>query len=154
MTERSNAQYLESKVKTASQPHLHLLLLEGALRQCRLAEQAGRAEYWGEFYAAIDKTLDVVEELARSVSGKNNEISEQLEEQYAFLFRELAAARLTLDPQKLAACAKLLDFERETWKQVCEKEKNDAPQVSRPALIAPSLNLDSAFSGESFSCEA
>ena len=152
MAERSNAQYLQSKITTASQPRLHLMLIEGASRQCRVAEQAGRAEYWGEFYAAIDKALDIIEELARSVSGTKNEISEKLEEQYAFLYRELAAARFSLDLPKLATCAKLLDFERDTWKQVCEK--NDVAPVSRQAVIAPSLNLDSAYSGESFSFEA
>jgi flagellar biosynthetic protein FliS len=151
MAANLNTQYLESKVLTASQPRLHLMLLEGAVRQSAVAQQAGAQQFWGEFDAALGKTMDIVEELARGVAGKATKIAESIEEQYAFLFRELAAARFDMNLEKLADCAKLLEYHRETWKQVCEK--TDAPAPTRPTVIAPHVNGGS-FSSESFSLEA
>jgi flagellar biosynthetic protein FliS len=152
MAGNSNSQYLEGKILTASQPRLHLMLLEGAQRQGRIAQQAGQAEYWGEFYASLDKLMNIVEELVRSVSDSKNSIAESLEEQYAFLYRELAAARFSLDTAKLAECMKLVDFERETWKQVCDKV--DSSAEARPAVIAPHLTMDSNSVVGGFSFEA
>lgn len=150
MAGNTNTQYLESRILTASQPRLHLMLLEAAWRQCAVARQAGGQQFWGEYDAALDKTMGVAEELVRSVAGKQSEISASLEEQYAFLFRELAHCRITQDLAKLDACTKLLEVHRETWKQACEKL--EAPQAARPPL-GPHLLHDVA-AGESFSLEA
>jgi flagellar secretion chaperone FliS len=147
-----NSQYLESRILTASQPRLHLMLLEGAARQCTVAQQAGAQEFWGEFEGALGKTLDIVEELVRSVTGKTIEIAGSLEEQYAFLYRELTSARFGMDLGKLADCAKLLEFHRETWKQVCDKA--DVSTSPRPAVIAPHMTADTGLVSESFSFEA
>ena len=152
MAGNMNNQYLEGRILTASQPRLHLMLLEGAARQCAVAQQAGAQEFWGEFDAALGKAMDIVEELVRSVSGKTTKLAESLEEQYAFLFRELTVCRFEMNLGKLADCVKLLEFHRETWKQVCDK--SDAPQPTRPTVIAPHLRSDATIPGESFSFEA
>jgi flagellar secretion chaperone FliS len=152
MAGNTNTQYLESRILTASQPRIHLMLLEGAARQCTFAQQAGANEFWGEFDAALGKAMDIVEELVRSVSGKQHSISDSLEEQYAFVFRELAVSRVNMDMDKLEACGKLLEVHRETWKQVCEN--SDAGQAKRPAVIAPHLATDAPLPSERFSFEA
>jgi flagellar biosynthetic protein FliS len=152
MAGNTNSQYLEGKILTASQPRLHLMLLEGAQRQGRIAQQAGQAEYWGEFYASMDKLMAIMEELVRSVSDSKNPIAESLEEQYAFLYRELAAARFALNTEKLSECMKLVDYERETWKQVCDKV--DTTAASRPVVVAPHLTMDTGVVSEGFSFEA
>ena len=152
MASNSGSQYLEGKVLTASQPRLHLMLLESALRQCRVASEAGAKEFWGEFDASLEKAMDIVEELVRSVTGQKNEISKQFEEQYAFLFRELTLSRFSMDLEKLNECAKLLDFERETWKLVCDK--TEVQSSSRPTVVAPHFQSGSSLASESFSFEA
>ena len=71
MAGNMNSQYLESKVLTASQPRLHLMLLEAAVRKCRVAQQAGQNQSTGvNSMRHVDKAMDIVEELVRSVSGK------------------------------------------------------------------------------------
>jgi flagellar biosynthetic protein FliS len=152
MAGNMNTQYLESKVLTASQPRLHLLLLEGAVRQCAVAQQAGSQQFWGEFDAAVGKAMDIVEELTRSVAGKTMELAESLEEQYAFIYRELTTSRFDMNLDKLAVCAKLLEYHRETWKHVCDK--SDTTASARPVVVAPHLQSDNNFAGESFSFEA
>jgi flagellar secretion chaperone FliS len=152
MAGNTNSQYLESKVFTASQPRLHLMLLEAGLRQCRVAHEAGAKQFWGEFDASMEKAMDIIEELVRSVTGQKTEISKQLEEQYAFLFRELTTSRFSMDLEKLSECAKLLDFERETWKLACDK--TDVQPTSRPNFISPNIQSGTSLPSESFSFEA
>lgn len=152
MTSANQSQYLESKVLTASQPRLHLMLLETALRQSRVALEAGAKEFWGEFDASLEKSMNIVVELVKSVSGMKNDISQQLEEQYAFLYRELVDSRFSMNLEKLSECAKLLDFERETWKLVCDK--TDIQSASRPAIVAPHFQAGTNLATESFSFEA
>lgn len=152
MAGNTNLQYLESKVLTASQPHLHLMVLEGAVRFCAAAQRAGAQQFWGEFDAVLGKTMGIVEELARSVAGNATDLAKSLEEQYAFLYRELAIARFDMNLEKLAGCAKLLEFHRDTWKQACDK--SESPVSARPAVVTPHLQTATSFAGESFSLEA
>ncbi len=123
-------QYLESKVLTASQPQLQLMLVEGALRFGRQALGAWQdpSQPPEKAERLLDKTIDVVEALTGGVSGSKSEISERLEEQYAYMFRELVACRFNRDTDKLDAVLKLLEYERETWKQACDLcQQGDAP---------------------------
>lgn len=152
MAGNSKTPYLESKVLTASQSRLHLMLIEGALRHCRVAQQASTQGHWEDFQAALNKAMGIVEELVNSVTGQAGEISRKLEEQYAFLFRELAASLFSLDLDKLASCAKLLDFARETWKLACDR--TETPAVSRTPVVAPHFRAETICSGGTFSFEA
>jgi flagellar protein FliS len=153
MDHHSPQSYLDSKVLTASQPRLHLLLLEGAVRQVRRAEAAAAEESWSEFELALAKAMDIVEEMVRSVTDSLEPLAGKLVDFYAFLFRELTACRFDRDTKKLASLSELLEFERETWRQVCENlEMNSTTAASRRIAPAPAT---SAFSpGQSFSIEA
>ena len=116
-----NSKYLESKVLTASQPQLHLMLLEGAVRFGQKA-----VSLWGDepesasLDALVDRMVNIVEELSNSTTGRDNEISVQLEEEYAFLYRELTASRMNSDLPKFEKCLEILSYQRDTWKQACE----------------------------------
>jgi flagellar protein FliS len=128
--------YLRSKVCTASQPQLQLMLLEGAVRFGRQARQACE-ESVPEAERLLDRTLDVVETLVHGVTGGKTEISERLEGQYAFLFRELAACRIHQDVEKLDGVLSLLEYERETWKQACDRCEADVPGEGVPPVESP-----------------
>jgi flagellar secretion chaperone FliS len=114
-------QYLEAKVLTATQPQLHLMLLEGAIRFGRQARRL-----WDEPTAAVevehllDRTIDLAEAMVEGVQGRDREISERLEELYAYMFRELVAIRFNRDVEKFDHILQLLRYERETWQQACE----------------------------------
>ena len=141
----TNGRYLDARVTTASQAELQLMLLDGALRFGRRARQlwvdaGGRAEA----DRLLGRMLDVVEELVRSVTGGKLAESKRLEEEYAFIFRELSAAKLTGEAEPLDAGLRLLAFQRETWRLACEKCR---PQTTP----APNLDFGSAAtSGISF----
>jgi flagellar protein FliS len=139
--------YLDGRVATASQPELQLMLLDGALRFGRLARQM-----WDDAARQIEadrlvaRTRDIVEELVRSVSGGATPQSTRLEEEYAFIFRQLATTQVGHDAVAFDSVLELLAFQRETWRLACEKLK----PANQPSPL-PNLNYAAApASGFSF----
>jgi flagellar protein FliS len=152
MSKSSDSQYLESKILTASQPRLHLILLEGAIRFGQQAKQKWNDEAPVESEQLLNRMMDVVEELTLASSSDESEISKQLVEQYAFLYRELGASRIHHDLQKLDECLQLLEFHRQTWKLACEKVAADSPTPSKMPVLPPQHHSPST--ADSFSLEA
>ncbi len=154
MLQSSRTQYLEGKIQTSSQPQLHLLLLDGALRFGRQArEQWGDDTDLGEVAPLLGRMSDIVEELTYSVAKSEEKLSKDFEEQYAFIFRELCASQINEDRSKLDDCLKLLEFERETWKLACEKiELSSSAAMAKP--IVPHMHLPSGMPSEGLSLEA
>ena len=159
----SRNSYLESSILTASQPQLQLMLLEGAIRFCRQTRQAWE-ESTPEAERLLDKALDVVETLVHGVRGGETEIAERLEEQYAFLYRELVVCRIQQDTERLDVVLGLLEYERDTWKEACarcEAEDGSTDPLRKPedetvqaGITAPLANMGLLDSGASLSLEA
>ena len=138
----ANARYLDGRVLTASQPELQLMLLDGAIRFGRQAEQLwNAAEQRLECDNFLTRTNDIVEALVQGLD-MSSELSRRLADEYAFAFRQLALAQLNHDAAPLAAALHLLEFERDTWKQACEKLKADAP--STPIAPLAGFHYESA----------
>ncbi len=137
MNTSRNTSYVEGRVLTASQPRLHLMLIEGALRFGEQAKQLWNDESQEEQVAQLlDRMANVVEELVYSTANGKSSISKQLEEQYAFLYRELALGRIENDWERFESCLKLLEFQRETWKMACERlESKPATPSTAPASV-------------------
>ncbi|MEX0641355.1 MAG: flagellar export chaperone FliS [Pirellulales bacterium] len=135
MSLSQNSQYLESKVLTASPQRLHLMLIEGAQRFGRQAEEALRR---GDMEAAATqllRVLDIVGELLAGVRAKKSELNTKLADFYWFLFRRVSLAKIHGDALPLAEVLKLLEFERQTWQLACDKLEG-APGLSA-AVRAP-----------------
>lgn len=140
----AQARYLDARVTTASRPELQLMLLDGAIRFGRQAQQLwNAADQRDDCDRMLGRTLDIVEELVHGVAGGKTEQSKRLEEEYAFAFRQLALAHLNRDAAALEAALKILDFHRETWKLACEKLRSEAPAAGlhSPAILAGSESL-------------
>src|SRR5690349_17555439 len=94
----SNNRYLDSRVTTASQPELQLMMLDGALRFARQSRQIWDDASQGlEGDRLLRRTIDIVEELVRSVSASPVGEAKRLEEEYAFIYRQLVTARVGHD---------------------------------------------------------
>ena len=157
MSHPSREQYLESKVRTASQPQLHVMLLDGALRFGKQAQGLWAADR--DFSAAeepLARMFDIVEELLQGLASGSGEISSQLAEQYAFIYREVAACQILQDPQRLVSCLELLSYQRETWKLASKQLEAQTTQSAAPAAkpAMPHVKLDSAQASVGFSLEA
>ena len=137
----SHHHYLDGRVKSASQPELQLMLLDGAAKFGRQAKQLWNDDQQrAECERLVGRALDVVAELARSVAGSQLEASQRLEEEYAFVFRQLAAAQVFHDGGALDSALQVLGFHRETWQLACEKLAGASPEPT-PAT-APTPHFD------------
>jgi flagellar protein FliS len=128
--------YLESKVLTATPQRLHLLLIEGAIRFGRQAEEA--LHRGDELAAAVPlvRVLDILGELLAGVRKTKSDLTLKIADLYLFLFRQTSKAKINADAAPLAEALRLLEFERQTWQLLCEKLGSD-PGAAKPA--APHL---------------
>jgi len=154
MTQPSRDQYLESKVNTASQPQLHMMLLDGALRFGNQAKEAwSKKADFSTLEQPLTRMFDIVEELLQGLACGEEETSAQLAEQYAFVYRELATCLINKDLQPLAGCMEVLRFQRETWKLASELMETEPATSVFPAM--PHMNsIDTSQVSAGFSLEA
>jgi flagellar secretion chaperone FliS len=135
--------YLESKILTAPPHRLHLMLIEGAIRFARQAEEALRR---GESVAAaapLLRVIDIVGEMLAGVRENKSELNERLSAVYLFVFCRVSEAKINSDAQALAEVLRILEFERQTWQLVCEKFRSAVAASAQAAPHSASNSKDS-----------
>jgi flagellar secretion chaperone FliS len=112
--------YLVTEVMTASPQKLRLMLIEAALRHCQRVAQGWEQ---GQREVAAQSLIRAQEIVCELLSGTNKDADAALVRRtngvYMFVFRQLGMAQLRNDSAKLADAARILELERETWRQVC-----------------------------------
>lgn len=132
------SQYLESKVLTAPPQRLHLMLIEGAIRFGRQAEDALRQGDQVGAAAPLLRVIDILGELVAGVREKKSELNTKVADLYLFLFRRATEAKIYGHAAPLAEVLRLLEFERQTWQIVCDKLSSGSagsPQPPRSAAF-------------------
>lgn len=154
MTVTKPGQYLEAKVLTAASHQLHLMLIDGAIRTAREAEAALRC---GDVLAADApsmRLIDILTELLVGVRQNKSELNQKIAELYVYMFRLAGEAKVNDDADKLVELLKLLEYERQTWQQVCDKLGGESAPAAPPrAPMAASLQTPITPSG-GFSLQA
>lgn len=114
--------YLATEVMTATPQKLQLMLIEAALRfghQANRCWSEGRDEEAGE---ALVRCQQIVTELLCGLNPDNNpELVSRVASVYLFIFRSLTVAQMQRDSEKLLDAMRVLEVERDTWRQVCEQ---------------------------------
>lgn len=129
--------YLESKVLTASGPRLHLMLVERALRCTTQAQESLATHDAAAASQTLQRTIDIVAELLAGVRHAATPINKQLTAVYQFLLRTVAQAYFDHDSQKVTEAQRVLEAERTTWQQVCEKLAAGGASGPVAAHLAP-----------------
>jgi flagellar protein FliS len=146
--------YLESKVLTAPPHRLQLLLIEGAIRFGRQAEEALRNGDRVAASSSLLRTIDIIGELLAAARANKSELNKSVAELYWFLFRRASEAKINSDPAALAETLRLLDYERQTWQMLCDKLSADTqlgPTAPHLSAFGASRNVGSK---SGFSLEA
>lgn len=130
----NNASYLESKVLTAPPYRLQLMLIEGAIRFGRLAEQELRQGNQVAAATPLMRVLDIMGELLAGAREKKSELNTKVADLYWYLFRQISQAKISGDAAVLGAALELLDYERQTWQQVCDKLNADNSAPAAPSV--------------------
>lgn len=162
MQSRAHDEYLVTEVMTATPQKLHLILIDAALRQCERARRSWN-EGNDEGGTALAKSQEIVSELLASLNyGEHPELTRRIAGIYNFVFRMLVTAHVHHDEQSLADAVRLLEIERETWRQIVEasgSQKHTPPSPNVPHVSHPSHSIPApAHLGDmatsSFSLEA
>jgi flagellar protein FliS len=121
--------YFENEVLTATPQKLHLMLIEAAIR---LGNQT--LEHWrdGREAQALDSILRCQRILAEMISGlrpaQMPELVGKVASVYIFAYRTVFQAQLQRNSVLLADALRVLEIERETWRQVCEQLGSNRPK--------------------------
>jgi flagellar protein FliS len=129
--------YLAQRVLTASQPRLHLMLIEAALGHLQRAEELAAAGEQGQSGELILKSQTLVAELMAGLLAGGTQVGKELAAVYSFIHRKLVEASLARDRQAVAEAARVLGYERETWSLVCDRLHNDPAASQVPAPHSP-----------------
>lgn len=113
--------YLESKILTAPPHRLHLMLIEGAIRFGRQADEALARGDAATADGLLVRVIDIVGEMLAGVRESKEELNQRLTGVYWFVFRRVSEAKINSDAAALTEALRLLEFERQTWLLVCEK---------------------------------
>ena len=138
----TNRQYLENRVNTASQPQLHLMLIEGGIRFAREAAIKFEANDVDGASHPLRRAMDIASELLASVKHSQDEINVKLASIYEFVFTRFTMAYVNSDAAKLAEGIKILEVQQETWRMACEKAagaviEDTAAKESSPPIKGP-----------------
>lgn len=134
MNNAARQHYLETQVLTATPQKLQLMLIEAAIREVQRAGQHWQHRENEQAHEASIRAQRIVTAL---ISGLNREempdLAGRIADVYLYVFRTLVTANLKRDAQQLADVVRVLNVERETWQQVCQRaeaEHSDAGPVS------------------------
>lgn len=111
------AQYNNSKVLTASPAELTLMLYDGAIKFCNIAEIAMGQKDIQKAHTNIVKTQKIVEYLRQTLDMKYP-VAKDFESIYVYMEKLLVQANVKKDPAILEECLGHLRDIRDTWKEV------------------------------------
>ena len=114
--------YLVTEVMTAPPQRLHLMLIEGAIRFIHKARKHWAAKEDAQAGEALIRAQEIV---AQMLAGFKRDVDPELIDLvaavYSFVYRSLVEASLRRDDARLADCLRILEIERDTWRQLCER---------------------------------
>ena len=131
MDAKARENYLATQVTTAAPQKLRLMLVEGAIRFGLQAQALWNDRKETEAMEALIRCRQIVAELMAAVKDDGSELSNKIMALYTFLFRTLTESQLNQDVAKIAEVVEVLQVERETWSQVCEKLGSTQEQATR-----------------------
>src|SRR5215471_14480479 len=120
--------YLETQILTATPQRLRLMLIEGAIRKVTAAQVAHDSGDWQAASADLSHCRDIITELIAGIDPEQTPVAKQILSVYMFLYSTLVEAQFGRDASRLADILRVLEEERQTWREVCEK------MPDRPAL--------------------
>lgn len=121
------AQYNNNKVLTASPAELTLMLYEGAIKFCNVAETAMEQDDIQKAHTNIIKVQHIIDYLRQTLDMKYP-VAQDFERIYVYLSERLVAANMKKDKAIMEEVNEHLHSVRDTWKEVMRinREKGNA----------------------------
>ena len=121
------AQYNNNKVMTASPAELTLMLYEGAIKFCNIAETAVEQKDIQKAHTNIIKVQHIIDYLRQTLDMKYP-VAQDFERIYVYLSERLVTANIKKDKSILEEVNEHLHSVRDTWKEIMRinREKGNA----------------------------
>lgn len=121
------AQYNNNKVLTASPAELTLMLYEGAIKFCNVAETAIEQDDIQKAHTNIIKVQHIIDYLRQTLDMKYP-VAQDFERIYVYLSERLVTANMKKDKAIMEEVNEHLHSVRDTWKEVMRinREKGNA----------------------------
>lgn len=116
------AQYSNNKIMTASPAELTLMLYDGAIKFCNLAEMGIEQNDVQKAHINIVKVQKVIDYLRQTLDMKY-EVAKDFERIYVYLSQRLVEANMKKDIEILKEVNQHLHAVRDTWKEVMKQAK-------------------------------
>jgi len=139
--------YLQAEVQTATPQKLQLMLVEAAIKNVHRTKKAWEEERFEAAFDSLALAQDIVAEILSSLDKEGSpELAGKLASIYVFIFKCLTEGGMTHDQQKMDDALRVLNAERETWQQVCEKFGsqlgNESSSAGTSSGVSSSARLD------------
>lgn len=143
------AQYLRTKVMTATPEQLQMMLYDGALRFGEQAKIALRDKKFEDSFNLITKVQKIITELTCGLKHDlYPELCGKLAALYNFAYRQLVDANINHTVESLNEALDVLRYQRETWTMLLEqlaKQKASA-MASTIDMPAPDSEMEASIS--------
>ncbi len=125
---------------TASPAKLRLMLIEAALKLALRTRELMANDRWKEAVETCVHCQEIITELMISPDEeRGGELARQIKSLYLFIHKSLVTATIHRQPGQVDEALKILEIERETWRQVVGTIASSAPRM-------PHVSFDSATS--------
>jgi flagellar protein FliS len=142
-----NNPYFRTKVLTASQEELRLLLIEGSIRFLHEGREGLVAKDYVKSFEGFSQAKSIIIELINALRPQAApELCKNLSALYTYMYTSLTQAVFDKDFAKIDEVIRLMEYERETWILLLEKiaeEKAQAPS----SLALPTAGQAPAAAG-------
>ena len=115
--------YKNNSVNYASKEQLLLMLVEGAVKFCKIARQAIVDKDIKKAHDALVRTQDIFSELMVSLDTTQGEWAVQLFNVYAFIKEKLIEANMSKKLEIIDEILPLVEDINETWKEAYKRSK-------------------------------
>jgi flagellar protein FliS len=122
MATNAAAAYQDSKILTASPAELTLMLYEGAIKFCNLADMAIEKKEYDKANTNIIKAEKIITEF-RSTLDFKYPVAEHFEIVYEYIYRRLLEANISKNREILQEALGYIREMRDTWKEVMRLAK-------------------------------
>src|SRR5690242_15326967 len=144
----SASRYFETEVLTAPPQRLRLMLIERAIGMAQATLEAWREARWDEALESNIRCRDLITELLAGLDPAASPTARDVAGIYSFLFVSVTEAAAQHDEVKLLNVIRILEIERETWRQVCEQDNsNMGATTASAAVYTPAPVISPPFAG-------
>ena len=143
------AQYLRTKVQTATPEQLQMMLFDGALRFGEQAKIALQNQKFEESFNLICKVQKILAELSCTLKHSVfPDLCKKLSALYTYAYRQLVDANMNHSLPAMDEALKVLRYQRETWGLLLEQigKSKAAAVATRLDMPSPDSRMEASIS--------